>query len=516
MLKRCSRHVKSVDYLLPAPVGGLNKRDPLSAMDRLDAIQMDNYIPLAGSIELRPGYETYAKLADFEASKKIETLACYNTSQTTRMIAVFDGLAYDVSSKTPSCFGNISFSQNRCQSVQYKNRLFLLNGTDTPKVFYVDDQNQTHLENWGFVGQDLNDTKIVNAGVSHEFLWFVEKNSTRAWVSSVGGNISGTLESFDVSEVLKWGGHLISVFNWTVDGGTGLDDYTCLMSSEGEVLIYKGYNPSDVDNWSLMGSYKLSKPIGYQCVMPFQGDVIIICQDGYMPLSKALSANNAVVSSLVFSDKIRGLVLDRAAMYQHQDGWQGIIYAKKGYAIFNVPVGNNFEQHVMNINTGAWCRFTNINATCWCLYDGELYFASGNTVYCFGKNFDDNGQAIEGLVEQAYSSLSSENLKKIVLLKPKLRTSKDFRLIIYTNMDYETRQTSYYVNLSSDSGAKWGKAEWNNAAWFSLKTKKMQGQWLANSATGFKASVVFKTKTAGNAIEWYETGIRFQTGTAIL
>lgn len=52
--------------------------------------------------------------------------------------------------------------------------------------------------------------------------------------------------------------------------------------------------------------------------------------------------------------------------------------------------------------------------------------------------------------------------------------------------------------------------------WSTLKTTKIRSQWIANSSTGFKASVVFKTKTKGNVIEWYDTGIRYQTGTGIM
>ena len=31
-----------------------------------------------------------------------------------------------------------------------------------------------------------------------------------------------------------------------------------------------------------------------------------------------------------------------------------------------------------------------------------------------------------------------------------------------------------------------------------------------------KASIVFKTKTQGNRIEWYETGVRYEPGSGVL
>ena len=37
-----------------------------------------------------------------------------------------------------------------------------------------------------------------------------------------------------------------------------------------------------------------------------------------------------------------------------------------------------------------------------------------------------------------------------------------------------------------------------------------------HSAAGVKASVVFKTKTRGLLVGWYETGIRYEQGTGIV
>lgn len=516
--KNVNRHVKSSDVILPAPVGGLNKKDPLSDMSPTDAIVMDNYIPMNGCVRLRPGYEKYVSLGNFESSRKVETLSCYNITGKTKMIAVYGSKAYDVSNPTVHQYENVNFSVSRCQTLLYRGHLYFMNGTDTPKVFYIDDQDQEHFEDWNFSADDLPAHKIISGGVSHEFLWFIEQNSTNVWVSSVAGNISGTLTLFDVGQILKWGGYLVAVFNWTIDGGEGLDDYTCLLTSEGEVLIYKGYNPNDADHFTLMGSYKISKPIGYQCVLPFHGDVIIICEDGYMPLSQVLSSNNAPVAVAAFSNKINDLVMERASLYKKLSGWQGIIYGKKGYGIFNVPVANTFEQHVVNVKTGAWCRFTNIRAFCWCLYDGHLFFGTDNGICIFDKGYSDDGLAIEGTIKQAYTSLGTSALKKITLIKPRLKTIKNLTLIIGTDMDFEDRKISDFVRLNFEDKkyAVWSTSLWNTASWQSFENKKIQGQWIANSATGFKASVVFQTKTNENDVQWFETALRSEVGTGIL
>ena len=45
-------------------------------------------------------------------------------------------------------------------------------------------------------------------------------------------------------------------------------------------------------------------------------------------------------SQIAFSDAIRGLVLSRTSRNLKRYGWQGLIYSRGGYGLFNVPVSN--------------------------------------------------------------------------------------------------------------------------------------------------------------------------------
>lgn len=523
MLRSVNRTVKSNTVILPAPIGGLNKRDSLAAMGAQYAIRLDNYIPSDNKLVLRSGYNSYVNLGGDESIKAgVKTLVSYNKPNDDRLIALYDHKAYNVTSPSAVDSFEVEFSETRCQTVQYKNYLYFMNGLDIPKVFYIDDEDVEHFEDWGFTSESLQAARIIAGGVSKEFLWFVEKNTLKAWYPKEAGNTSGELYSFDLAQVAKRGGQLVAVANWTIDGGQGIDDYTVFITSEGEALVYTGSNPNDANSWSLKGSYIMSKPIGHQCLLPYQGDIVIISEDGYIPLSKALATANSGQSSIAFSDLIRGLVLDRTANNKDKEGWQGIIYSKKGYGIFNVPVSQQFEQHVINVNTGAWCRFTNIRAFCWCEFNGDMYFGSDDSVFKFGDAYSDNGVQIEGCIEQAYTNLGTDQLKKIQLLNPRTRSSTQYSLTIYTNMDFEDRNVNYYSNIGTIGQTKWNTAKWSSSAnpigtkWSTLKTTKIRSQWIANSSTGFKCSVVFKTKTKGNVIEWYDTGIRFETGTGIM
>lgn len=519
MLK-VARTVKSKEITLPAPIMGLNQKQPISAMEPLYAITMDNYIPLDSKVELRPGFVSYAKLGTDEVM--VKTLAAYHYPSYDAFFAVYNNKIWNVTTPSNITDTGVSLTDDNCQTIQYKNYLYFMNGMDTPINYYIDGNGDAQIANWGFHGTGLDDKNIINGAVSKEFLWFVEKGTLTAWYTAQAGNISGELKSFDLSQFAKWGGQLIAIVNWTIDGGTGIDDYTVFITSEGEVFVYGGSNPSDASSWELKGSYKISKPIGYRCTIKYQGDIVVICQDGYFPLGKALAASNAGDSLVAFSDNIRGLVIKRTSMNSWRKGWQPIIYNKKGYAIFNVPVSEQFEQHVINLSTGAWCRFTGIGAFCWCLFGDNIYFGGLDGVYQFDNGCSDDGVEIEGVVEQAYNDLGTPNLKKISLLNPRTASSAPYALAIYTNTDYHTKNINYVNNIGYSGGMKWNSKPWSaswdlkGTYWSANQANKINSQWIMNSADGTKISVVLKTKTKGILVDWYETGIRYEIGSGII
>ena len=515
-LKLANRANKSLCVTLSAPIKGLNRRDNISDMEPEYAVTMDNYLPMDTKVCLRKGYVRHAQISGITS-----TLATYSGTSGEQLLAVSDHKVWNVSSGLNAYkVLESGITNDVFCTAQYKNYLYFVNGTDIPKVYTYDAQET--MTNWSFSATGLDATHIVNVGVSKQRLWFVEKNSLKVWYPQTAGNISGTLNSFDFSQICRYGGHLVAVETWTQDGGQGIDDLTVFITSEGEVLVYSGSDVNDADDWKLRGSYKISRPIGWRCLLQYQGDLVVITEDGYLPLSKALPLNKANLAQVAFSDAIRGLVLSRTQSYASYSGWQGMIYSRGGFALFNVPVANNFEQHVINLNTGAWCRFTGIRSYCWGQFDKRLYFGSDKGVYLFDEGYSDDGSAISGVVEQAYNNLGTENLKRIQLLNPRTKSISPYNLVIYVNVDMDEQNIDYEESIGSIGQTLWGIAQWAGGDttvgtyWGNSGKSALRSQWIANSATGYKIGIVFKTKTAGNAIEWYETAVRFETGNGVL
>ena len=512
--KNVRRGVVSQNYSIPAPTGGLNMRDSMDSMPADDALVMDNYLPLDSKVVLRKGYQKHVPLQN-----KVMSLLAYKMPTENRLLAFSSGNVYDVSSKQELITYEKNFNDNSWQACQFKNRLIMVNGVDTPQTYYIEDR-QTHFEELSVIGTNLIPQKLVNVCVSKQRLFFVERGSLNAWYTSGVGEIQGTLTKFDLSTIFRDGGELMAIAAWTQDGGQGIDDLTVFITSEGEVAVYSGSNPNDASDWTLKGVYRMSRPIGYRCTLAYQGDIVIISEDGYIPLSKALPQERANSSLIAFSDKIRSLVLERTRDNKNKPGWQGIIYGRGGYAIFNVPTNQRYEQHVINTNTGAWCRFTNISALCWENFGDRLYFGGTDGVYLFDESYSDDGLPIFGHVEQAYNNLGSDLLKRIQLLNPRTKSSTKFALVIYANMDFNNQDKAYAENIGYSGQSKWNQVKWSSLSapsgtrWATL-TGSIRSQWIAVSATGFKASIVFKTKTKGNLIEWFDTGVRYENGSGL-
>ncbi len=518
LLRKPNRQNKSLNTILPSPTGGLNARDSLDKMDLTDAIVMDNYMPSNTQVSLRTGYRQYTNIG-----VPIKTLVEYKSPiNQNRFFGFGNGTIYDISIADNPVNLNKTFRSNQWQTCQFKNRLFAVNGSDTPQTFIPNESGVNGVwQDVSFTGDNLNLTKLINVGVSKQRLWFIEKGSLTVWYNEGVSEVQGNLLPLDLNTIATKGGYLVAVGCWTIDGGEGMDDMTVFVTSNGEVLIYRGSNPNSADDWTLKGVYQMSRPIGYNCLLPYQGDLVVICEEGYMPLSKAMALQNATNAQISFSDKIRDLVLSRTKSNAGKDGWQGIIYSRGGYALFNVPVAQQFEQHVVNTTTGAWCRFTNIRSYCWGLFNHRLYFGTDTGVMLFDEGYTDDGQPIIGMVKQAFTDLHSPYLKKVQLINPRTKSSSPYALVTYWNTDYDSVERKNSLSVGVPETSLWNKVFWGSKEagcttfWATLKGK-IRSQWIGCNATGFKFSLVFKTQTKGTLIEWYETGVRYEQGTGIL
>ena len=521
------------EAVLPSPVGGLNAASSYDNMQPNQAIQMDNFIPMASSVVLRRGYKPFAGKMPF-VPKTI--IPYHDLKGQNRFFAFGENEFLDITEKRDyNVFGieyleklNAAkpdgvFSNAHINWVQFKDRLFLVNGIDMPKVYTPSATGEDFgvFKNMAFEGEGLMLEQLKNVFVSKQRLWFVEKNSMRVWYTKNAGEVQGELLSFDMSAVSPFSGYLVAGASWTQDGGEGMDDLTCFITSEGEVLVYKGIDPNDANNWTLKGVYKMAAPVGDRCFLKYHGDLILISKEGFIPLSKALPLQGASASLFSFSANVNSLVEEKASLYGSKPGWLALLYPKGGLAIFNTPNSRGYEQFVCNTSTGAWARFTGIKAHDFVLFNDRIYFASDEGVYLFDEGFSDNGAPINGKIEQAFSNFATPKTKRVTLLNPRIKASHPIALNIYMNTDFDSQKKPYETLLSDGVESPWNKLKWStkkevpsNEGTSSAKWATLSGMarstWIATLATGTYFSLVLSTSTKGTPVTIYSTSVRFE------
>lgn len=489
---------------IPAPVGGWNARDPQDGMDKKDAIELENWFPQAGYVELRGGMSEHASGV---GAGNVETVMSYEGATKVRLLAASSTNIYNATTAGTATSLASSLSSGRWQWTNFNNHLLMVNGADTPRKY-----DGSAVSTATYTGSGLTPANLIDVMEFKGRLFFVEKDTQSFWYGSIN-SLTGALAEFDLSFVGNFGGSLLTMGTWTRDGGNGQDDLFCAIMTSGEVIVYEGSDPSDSTAWSKVGTYRMGRPVGRRAVTKYGADLVVATEDGYMPLSAVLPTG-ATRSDLAISDKIRGAVNEAIGSYGSNFGWQMTLYPKGQKLIVNVPVvaSSEFEQHVMNTQTGAWCLFTGWDSHCYTVHDGDLYFggASGK-VYLADTGTADGSTDIIGDAKTSFQYFGGRGLlKKFNMIRPIMSSDGDLPLAAALNVDFEDTTPTLVPSTVESTGTEWDAGTWDDFDWAGgLNITK---QWISVQGLGYSAAVKVRTQTGAQQIRWYSTDVLFEKG----
>jgi hypothetical protein len=274
LVQRSAANVAS----LPSPVGGWNARDSLANMAPTDAVQLDNYFPGVSNVVLRGGYTKHAT----GFPDDVETLMTYSGGTADELWAVSDGKFYNATSA--GAIGAAAVSGLTNSKWEYTNvttaggnYLYAANGTNTPYLYNGSSWTSiTGSSSPAITG--VTTTTLNSPTLFKNRVWFIQKNTLKAWylpTSSVGG----AAQVLDLSSIARLGGVLVSMASWTIDAGYGVDDNLVFVTDKGEVIVYRGTDPSSASTWALIGVWIVGAPIGTRSLMKYGGDLLVITLD---------------------------------------------------------------------------------------------------------------------------------------------------------------------------------------------------------------------------------------------
>lgn len=448
---------------LPIPTGGLDAVSPLTSMPPDRAVKLRNFFPQLRYLELRKGHVAYCDTG--EAAGAIESLMAYNATvgASDKLFAAVNGKIVDATLPTPAT--DLSgLTNDRWQHVNFANSagnfLVMCNGADGVRNY-----NGTTWGTSTITGVDA--AELITVAAFKARLWFVQADTTDAWFLAPDA-IAGAATRFPVGGYLKKGGSLMTIVTWSLDGGDGPDDRIAFLSTEGEVAVYAGTDPTNASSFELQGVYEVGAPIGRRCALKVGGDVAIICMDGVVPLSKAMVVERGAALTVAITANIQPLLNADAQNFRNIFGWQLLSYPLGTRAILNVPQLENEAaiQYVMNTVSGAWCDFDGMNANVWEIFQEMPYFGGNDgIVYAADTGGDDAGQPIAAELQTAFTDGGSPMQKVFCLARPFIITDGDVSPGIAVNVDYRDTAQVDTTPASLASAAQWDVAEWDVDVW---------------------------------------------------
>lgn len=489
---------KSQSLTFPAPVAGWNARDALTGMQPTEAVRLDNFFPSFGKVELRRGHTAHAT----GLGAAVKTLAEFNAGATRKMIAAAGGSIFEVTSAgavgAALDTGNAS---DEWQVAQFDDsgggaRLGMVNGTDAPVIY-----NGSTIAAMTLTGPTAANVVGIHIHKSRSYFW--EVNSQSVWYSALNA-LGGACTQLPLGRLSGWGGNIVGMGSWSVDGGQGPQDYAVFLSSGGEALVYSGTSPADSD-WALVGVYRIGEPIGRRNTVKVANELYVVTKAGYIPMSQVAGMGEAAQNASL-SDRIRGAVLSAVATGQTYFGWQPVFYPRGNYMAVNVPAGTStFHQHVVNVATGAWCRFTGQDMYCWCVFNGRLYGGKADgSVYLADEGYEDAGEPIQGDAVTAWNYLDAPgSLKRINMVRVIGSTpagSAAYTLDVKVDFDEDVAATA--GTIAAGAASPWDTSPWDTTLW--AAEQQAFSSWGGTGGLGDAMAARLRVSSS-TLFEWFQT-----------
>jgi hypothetical protein len=502
---RVAQKLRAVTASLPAPVGGWNARDSLADMSPADAVILENWFPSTSEVLLRFGFTQFAT----GLPGQVETVMSYNGAMNEQLKAIASGSVYDITAGGAVGAAEVTgLSNPRWEYLNFAtpggNYLYMVNGLDAAYLYDGTTWTNPTINN-------VSSADLSNINLHKGRVWFIEKNSLKAWFLDAGA-ISGDATLFDMSSVAQLGGYLVAMATWTIDAGYGVDDLAVFLTTEGEVLIYRGTDPEVASDWALVGIFRIGAPIGKRCWMKFAGDLLIISNDGVYPLSGALQSSRTN-PRVAITDKIQQAVSESIVAYGQNFGWQLVNFPRQTQLWLNVPVaeGGRQEQYAMNTITKAWCKYTGWNANCWTIFQDRPYFGGDGFVGLAWNTNSDSGNNIAADALPAFNYFGTRGqLKRWTMARPILRSNGTPSVQINMNVDFDTGDNTAPLNFTPTNYASWDNALWDIDVWGSgLGIIK---NWQGVNGLGYCAAPRMITASQGIEVTWISTDLVMEVG----
>jgi hypothetical protein len=366
----------------------------------------------------------------------------------------------------------------------------------------------------------VSTSSLSNNWVYKNRLFYIEKNSLNAWYLPVD-SITGTAVKLPLGGVFTLGGSLLFGASWSIESGNGLSEQCAFFTTEGEVAVYSGADPSSASTWTKTGVYRIGKPRGPKALVRAGGDLIIATDIGFIPLSVATQRDIAALSPSAISYPIETGWNEAVAERVSAD-WNCAVWPTKQMVIVAPPTGTaqQAQMLVANARTGAWCVFTGLDATCMALFGDRFFYGSkGGVVVEMEVTGADQGVPFTATVVPLFDPLKSPASLKIGLsARASVRAKSKVQVKCSLQSDYNINLPSPPDDISTVVGSVWGAAKWGEGVWGTTAAKQTFRNWQSVSGSGYALAVASQITSGSSSppdVEFVETELTFDMGDVV-
>jgi hypothetical protein len=457
-------------------------------MQQTDALELINMIPHHGYVEMRGGYESFCTGV---GSGDVDFVKEFYDGSTRKLLAASATNVYDITSGTASSLVG-SMTSGRWDATMHNGTMIFVNGADAPQDY--------DGSSWGAAtisGPTITNIVGCHTHKNRGYYWL---NDDQSFWYAAANTLAGTLTEFSLGEVANRGGKMLRMMTWTTDGGAGPDDYAVFIMDSGEVIVYAGSDPGSALAWSLVGIYELGEFFNDRLFAEYGSQILAVNKGDLITMPQAFAAEQTPAT------KISGAINVVAKNNQNIDGWQLFVHPEEHLLMVNVPVAaspDGFDQYVQNMQTGAFCRFTNIPARTWEMYAGTAYFGGigDGKVYSWNTlEADNSADDIDVTVANAWSDLGMAENKMVTTVRPVFRSLGTFPVAVDVAYDFVDPTMSSPSSVST-GGTPWGSA-WGSS-WGSQPG--IVGTWRTVAGRGSATSLRMKFSRQGDRPKLYKT-----------
>lgn len=525
----------SQNMMFPAPVGGWianrSKALPRQPNQPPGALVLENLFPTATGIKLRRGTKRWATVG--VGVDPVFSLFTYTVGSQEQLFAATMSTIYDVTNITAPAPMEIGVGDSNSLGANEPGEV--LGEQADPGVVVRDGMTNgnwvvcpirtdggTFLRGvngadvpWVYDGAAFTETPALTFATGSQampedlsFVWsfkrrlfFIRKDTLDAYYLPVN-QIGGELDLFPLGSVFQLGGSLLFGASWSLGtgGSGGLSAQCVFVTTEGEVAVYQGSNPDDFNDWSLVGVYRIGRPLGKQAFIRAGGDIIIATTIGFLPLSAAVQLDYAALAGGAVSSPIEE-AWKETVQRRGQGDWNCITWPDEALVMIAPPSTDGQQVLVANSSTGAWCRFTGFNPRCFATWRGGLYFgADDGQVVQFGITGSDQGATYTGRYMGLFDDMQTPAQRKIAkFARASMQSTVDITPNISVSFDWNVNFPPAPNAEPSQLDSVWNGATWDQARWDSEVLTVSYEKWASVGGSGARVAPVLQL-TSGSTI----------------